>query len=107
MSAESDNYLGFDCLELFVEETVACVDLGGLGIAIVGRSTFQDIADVDIVASEAHGFDDLCEQLAGSTYEWEALLVFGCSWGLAHEDDACVGVALAGHDIDASFGEGT
>src|SRR5262245_61859546 len=60
---------------LTLQERTASKNFVRLGIAVVRRPAFQDIADIDILTFDACGFDDLRQQLAGSSDKRQTLLV--------------------------------
>src|SRR5258706_15051562 len=78
-----------------MEERLAGRDLQRLRVAIPGRATLHDVADVHVLAAPADGLDHLREQLARAADEWPAALVLFLARALADEDDARVGVSLA------------
>ena len=52
------------------------LDFVGSGISIVGRSAFEDICDIHILALKPDCLQDFCEQFSGATDERLALRVF-------------------------------
>src|SRR5262245_46168947 len=62
--SETANHLGTDHCELPAEKWIACADFVRLRIAIIRRPALQDVADVDVVAFEIDGLDDLRQQLS-------------------------------------------
>jgi hypothetical protein len=74
--SERHDHLWLDARDLRLEERRALRDLVRLGIAIAGRTALHDVGDVDLLAREAHGSDDLRQQLAGASDERLALFVF-------------------------------
>src|SRR5258706_309471 len=78
-----------------MEERLAGRDLQRLRVAIPGRATLHDVADVHVLTPPADGLDHLREQLARAADEWPAALVLFLARALADEDDAGVGASLA------------
>ena len=81
-AAEGADHFGADRGELAHQERRAGGDFVLFGQAIFGRAAFHDVADVDIFAAQAHGFDHLREQFAGAADERLALHVFVAARGL-------------------------
>ena len=63
------------------------------------------VADVDVFALQAHGFDHLGEEFAGAADEGEALDVFVVAGAFADEDEVGFRVAVAEDDFVAGFVE--
>ena len=80
-------------------ERGARLDLVGLRVPVAGRPALDDVGDVDVFAREAHGFDDLREQLPGAANKRLALLVFVGARAFPDEHQARGGVADAEHDV--------
>ena len=99
--AERDDHARADGGELLLEERLALGDLVGLGVAVARRAALQDVADVDVVAAEAHRLDHLGQQLAGGADERLAGAIFVGARRLADEDQRRVGVADAVDDVGA------
>ncbi len=74
----------------------------GLGIAVAGRTALDDVGDVDLVAGQADGLDDLREQLPGAAHEGLAALVFFFAGRLAHEHQSRFRMADAKDDLRAA-----
>ena len=71
-------------------------------------TALEDIADIDIVAGQAHAFGkDVVEELSSPADKRHTLLVLIITGGLADKDQAGVGVALAEDHVGAGLGEGT
>ena len=87
--------------ELLLEERLARGDLVGLGVAVARRAALEDVADVDVVAAEAHRFDHLGQELAGGADERLAGAILVGARRLADEDQRRVGVADAEDDVGA------
>src|SRR5262249_27627166 len=97
--AEAADDLRLDHGELLFEEGIARHYLVGFGIAIIRRSTFQDIADVNVVALDVDRFDDLRQQLPGPAHKRQTLLIFIEARGFADEHEFRVGIAGAENNI--------
>lgn len=55
--SEGDDHPRVDGSQLFEEIGATGGYLFGAGVAIVGRATFEHVADVDVVSLQAHGDD--------------------------------------------------
>ena len=85
--------------------------LVGLGLAVLGRAALDDVADVDVVALEAHRGDHPVEQLPGLADERQALRVLvgarpspmkqSSAAGLPRANTVCVRVAWSAHFVQA------
>ena len=62
--AEGHDDLRLDAVDLTEEEAFTRLDFVGIRIPVAGRPAFDDVRDVDVVARQADGFDDLRQQLA-------------------------------------------
>ncbi len=94
-----------DELDLAQQIGLAGLDLFGLGVAVVRRPRLEHVGDVDLLAREADGAEELLEQLARLADERPALLVFVVAGRLAYEHEVAVRVALAEHDAGAGARE--
>ena len=101
-TAEGDDDLGTDDVDLFEEEGAAGAGFDGLGGAIGGRAALYDVGDVDLFALEAHGGNHIVKELAGLADEGEAGGVFVGTGAFADEHEAGVGVAVAEDDVAAA-----
>ncbi len=72
-------------------------------VAVPRRATSQDVADVDLFASQLAGFGDLVEQLPGFPDERFSLSVFVCARRLADVHDIGVGVANSEYGLRPGF----
>src|SRR5919112_6210433 len=99
MPAERDDERGIEDLELPPQEWRAGRDLVGLGIAVLGRATFHDVRDEDLLAPPAKGREELAEKGPGAADERTPLAILVESGPLADEHDLRVGMALAGHGL--------
>ena len=69
--------------------------------AIFGRAAFDDVADVNVFAAQAHRFDHLREKFSGAAYERLALHVFVVAGAFADEHELRFRIAHAEDDIVA------
>ena len=99
MSAESDENLRFNYLNLSLEVGQAAYYLVGPGVAIARRATLQYVAYEDVASLEPAGGDYLVQQLASPAYEGSPLSVLVGAGGFSDEHYAGVGIALAWHGI--------
>ena len=85
--------------ELSLQERLAGRHLVGLGVAVVGGTALDDVADVHVGSLEPHGGDHPGEQLPGRPHERLALLVLVGAGRLAHEHQVRLGVAHPEDDL--------
>src|SRR5688572_17685341 len=100
--AERDDDTRLDDVDLAKQEWLALLHFVGLGIAVPRWSTLDDVSDVDVLARQLDGLDDLRQQLAGAADEWLALDVFVGARRLADEHQVGVRVADAKHHLLAA-----
>ena len=103
--AKANNDLRMDDVELAKKERRAGFDFVGLGRAIFRRTAFDNVADVDILAAETHGFDHLREQFSGAADERQALDIFIVARAFADENEFRRGAARAEYDVGALLAE--
>jgi hypothetical protein len=99
--AETDDYFWRDGVELAEQERRAGLDFVGFRQAIFRRAAFYDVADVDVLALQAHGFDHLGQQFSGAAYERESLGIFVAARAFANEDQLGFWVAVTEDDFIA------
>jgi|SRR5690606_5578653 len=75
----------------------AGVRLDWRGTTIVGRPAFDDIADVDFIPTEPHGFNHLIEELARGADEGLTLRVFFGTWSLSYKTQTAGSGAAGKH----------
>jgi len=81
------------------------------GLAVAGAlawgvgPAFEDVGDIDLVTSEAHRFDDACQQLAGGSDEWLALAVFIHAGRFANKHERGMNVSHSKHDVFPAGGQ--
>src|SRR5438105_548534 len=73
VTAQDENQIGTEHLDLLVEEVAARVHLGLLRVAIARRPALDDVGDVDVAPVETHRFEQAREQLPGRSHEGLAL----------------------------------
>ena len=73
--------------------------------AIFRRAAFHHVADVNVVAAQAHGFDHLREQFSRAADEGLALTIFIVAGAFADENQIGFRVADAEDDVAAPFVE--
>src|SRR5579883_1922973 len=87
IAAEGHNQPGANGRDLPVQEVRAGSDLSGQWIAIVRRTTLDNVGDKDLVAGQADRPQEFIEELPGRPYEWLALLVLVVARGFTDEHD--------------------
>src|SRR5438094_2030286 len=91
--------------KLLSQEWIARSHFVGLGVPILRGPAFQNVANVDILALEVDGFDDLRQELAGAAHEGQSLLVFVVTGSFADEDEFRIGVTRAENDVCTGWSE--
>jgi hypothetical protein len=56
-------------MDLFKEKRIATLDLIGFWIPILGRTTFDDVGDIDLLPLKMDGLKDLGQKLSGLSYK--------------------------------------
>ena len=96
-----------DDLNLLFEIADALGDLAGDRIAVVRGAALEDVANVDVVAGQAHTLgDDVVEEFSGSSDEGEALLVLVVAGGFADKDQMGSEIAAAKNGVGAGLVKG-
>lgn len=101
----ADDEVGIDDSQLSIQPFAALRGFFGGRIAIPGGTAAEDIADVQILAFELHGFDDFIHELSGTTDKRFALLVFVGAGGFAEKQESGFGISDAEHGLSAGRGE--
>ena len=70
-----------------------------LGSSIAGRTAFDDISDVNVLAANAHGLDHVIGQLAGTADERLTLQIFVSAGSLADEHEFRARIAHPEYDL--------
>jgi hypothetical protein len=95
--------------QLPFEKRIARQNLVGLRVPVIRRTALQDIADVDVITSNAPrvdgGVDNLRQQLTGAANEWNALLIFVGTWRFADKHKFGIDVAGAKDNVCARRGQ--
>src|SRR5207237_10450564 len=86
--AERDDRLRLHRDELPLEERLAGEQLVGLGIAVVRRAALDGVADIDVLAPQAHRLDHLRQQLPWLAHDRVALQVLLLAPRLPHDHQA-------------------
>jgi hypothetical protein len=94
-AAQADDYFGGDGVNLAQQEWRALADFIFFWSAIFRRAAFHDVADVDIISLQAHGFDHLRQKFSGTANERESLHVFVVTRTFAYEHKFGFGIAIA------------
>jgi hypothetical protein len=56
-------------MDLFKEKRIATLDLIGFWIPILGRTTFDDVGDIDLLPLKMDGLKDFGQKLASLSYK--------------------------------------
>src|SRR5688572_24395311 len=97
--AERHDHARLDDVDLPEQVGLALLHFVGFRIAIAGRPALDDVGDVDLIAGEADGLDDLRQQLPGTAHEGLAPLVFFLAGRLTDEHQPRFRVADAEDDL--------
>lgn len=100
-STQANNRFRFDYGKLPKEKWRTSVHFVWFRSAIFGRTALDHIADVNVVALEAHGFNHLSEQFSGATDEGQALDVFVAAGPFPDEDKLRLSAAAAENNLVA------
>jgi len=77
--------------------------LVSLRSSVAGRAALDDVCDVDIFATQAHGLDHIVEKLPSAAYEGFALGIFIRARGFADEHKLGSRIAYAEDDLFAAL----
>ena len=95
-----------DHLNLLHQEWLAGINLINLGVAIIRRSAFDDVRNVDFVPREPGRLQEIVQELSRCADKRFSLLIFMKPRRLADEHDACMRIAHTKHDLSPpEFGE--
>src|SRR5688572_5858811 len=97
--AERHDHARLDDVDLPEQVGLALLHFVGFRIAIAGRPALDDVGDVDLIARQADGLDDLGQQLPGTAHEGLAPLVFFLARRLTDEHQPRFRVADAEDDL--------
>ncbi len=101
VTAEQQDDVGLEQLDLLIEEVAARIDLERLGIAVARRPALDDVGDVDVAPVEPGRFEQRGEQASGRPDERLALPVLVLTGRLAHGHDPRRHGPVAGHRLGA------
>jgi poly(A) polymerase len=93
------DHAGFNEFDLFPEMGHAGLNLDGFRISIFRRPAFQDVRDVDILASQPDRGEEFAQQLPGLTDEGPALPILVETRRLSDKQDSGVGVPFAEDEL--------
>ena len=94
-----DDDFRLDDVDLLKQKRLACLDLVGLGIAVLGWSALDDVRDINVLARQLDRLDDLRQQLPRPSDKRHALHVFVRTRRFTDEHEIGIGVAPAKHDL--------
>ena len=97
--AETADDLRADRLKLFLQKRIAGRNLVGLRIPIIGRTAFQNVADVHVFTRQSNRFDDLREKLTGATDKRQPLPIFVEAGSFTNENQFGLGISRTEDDI--------
>ena len=100
-ASQADDHFGSDGVDLAQQEWRAVADFVFFRSAIFRRAALHDVADVDVFALQAHGFDHLREKFSGAADERKTLHVFIVAGAFADENQFGFGIAVAEDDFVA------
>jgi hypothetical protein len=100
-SAEREDHLRSDELQLAVEIRNAGGDLIGQGLPVLGGPAFDDVGDVHRIAGNINSLENAVEQLACLAHEGPSGGIFRRAGTFADEHQARVGIAFARHRVGA------
>ncbi len=106
-ASQGNNDARIDGGKLALEIGLAGGDFLGTRIAVLRRTAFFHIADINLVAAQPHGEEDAIEKPSGLADEGLSPFVLLATWGLADEHEARLGVADPENDVPAPLAEGT
>ena len=98
-AAEADDDLRLEELRLRAQKIDTGVLLGLHGVPVFGRTAFDDIRDVAVVAAKVDDREHLVEEFARRADERLALQILIFAGALAHEQHLCVLWADAEDDM--------
>ena len=99
--AEANNHFRPNYVELAKEKGRAGLNFVGLGRAIFWWAAFHHIADVNVVAAQAHGLDHLRKKFSRAADERQTLDIFIATRALTNENKLRARVARAEDNVGA------
>src|SRR5215216_4193660 len=111
-TAEAEDDLWPYGLDLALQVGVAGPYLAGLRLAVFqpaalldGRAALYDVRQVDLLAGQVHGRQDVVEELAGSSHERQSRGVLVLPWPFADEHQGRVGIPCREDRVGAALRE--
>jgi len=101
-AAEANDYFGSDGVQLAKQEGRANFYFVFFGGAIFGWAALHYVADVNVCALQAHGFDHLVQQFSRAADKRQTLGVFIAARAFAHENELGVGISVAEDELVAA-----
>jgi hypothetical protein len=98
-ASEADDYFWRDGINLAQEEWRTLLDFVSFRRAIFRRAAFDDVADVNVLALQAHRFNHLRQKFSSAANEGKALHVFIVAGAFADENELGFGIAVAEDDF--------
>src|SRR5829696_1477655 len=109
-TAEAEDDLRFDGPDLALQVGVAGPYLAGLRLAVLepaalldGRAALYDVRQVDLLAGQVHGRQDVVEELAGPPHERQSRGVLILAWSFADEHQRRVGISCGEDRVGAAL----
>src|SRR5215204_7795018 len=109
-TAEAEDDLWFDGLDLALQVGVAGPYLAGLRLSVLqpaalfdGRAALHDVRQVDLLAGQVHGRQDIVEELAGPPDERQSRGVFVLAGPLADEHEGRVRISCGEARVGAAL----
>jgi hypothetical protein len=102
-ASEAANHFRANHINLPKKKWRASCDFIFLRQAVLGRAAFHHVADVNILAAQAHGLDHLRKQFSRASHEGLAFDVFIAAGALADENQLRFHAAHSENDIRAAF----
>ena len=103
--SKGDQHLRVDGARLLAQIRRAGLNLLGARVAVSRRAAFQDVRDVDVLASQPGQTQKLVEVLPRRAHERLPLRIFVTPRRLADEQHARMGVSHAEHRLRAAVGK--
>ena len=97
-AAEADDDRRIDECDLPLQPFAAALLLRKLRVAVVRRTAFDNVGDVDLGAVQINHLEHVVEQLSGRADKRHALAVLLLTRAFANEHDACVFCTVSEHE---------
>ena len=101
VTAQSDNDLGLNRLDLTEEKLLALLYFIRFRISIPGGATFQYVCDVHLVTLQADGLDDTSQKLTRLAHKRNPLKILVSSRRLTHEHEISICSPNSKDDVGA------